>query len=159
MIFSTCWELNPGRWISIPHQVPLDHGPKKNTRNVKYILTTLGSRNPALAKKKHAKKCYMFYCSLFSCAFPDIIPNRLLCHALEAFNKQSRKAEAIKESMLAIFELIMPKAQSHIQKSLEDMLMVSDVFVLNIKFWLFPKQQFQLQNFPIFMNWFVNDSK
>ena len=70
--------------------------------------------------------CLVF---LFSCAFPDIIPNRLLWHALEAFNKQSRKAEDIKKSMLAIFELIMPKAERHIQKSLQDMLMVSDAFV------------------------------
>ncbi|XP_066922669.1 integrator complex subunit 5-like [Clytia hemisphaerica] len=64
-----------------------------------------------------------------SCAFPSIVPNRLLWHALDAFSKQSRKAEVIKETILSIFDLMMPKIENHIQNCIQEMFMSSLVEV------------------------------
>lgn len=45
----------------------------------------------------------------------DFIPYTFLCHALEAFSKQSRKAEIIIETMLSIFQLIHKQKSSVIE--------------------------------------------
>lgn len=47
--------------------------------------------------------------------FMDFIPYTFLCHALEAFSKQSRKAEIIIETMLSIFQLIHKQKSSVIE--------------------------------------------
>jgi len=50
------------------------------------------------------------------CVFPDVLPYKLLCHALDAFSKQSRRIDVIIDTLLQIFDLL----HGHKKKCVEE---------------------------------------